>query len=207
MRKEVAAMSHHLIKRLSSGERLVHWVNMLAFLALTFTGLGLYARSFFGLTRLVGGVDMSRTIHHWVGLVFIATTVMILVQWLKDFTAPGEDTLGTTIKSYMDPEFKGPPAGKFNAGQKLFGWCAFLFGVVMGITGLLMWFPFTVGSGLQQWMYFLHNFVFIVFAGIMLIHIYLGTVGVPGTWSAMSRGTVTKGWAKKNHPAWDGEEA
>ncbi|UCF30151.1 MAG: formate dehydrogenase subunit gamma [bacterium] len=200
-------MSHHLIKRLSSGERFFHWLNMLAFIVLALTGLGLYSQKFFGLTGLFGGVDLSRAIHHYVGLVFIATTFIILFQFMRDYTAPGEDTLGTTIKSYLDPDFKGPPAGKFNAGQKLFGWCAFLFGVVMGITGLLMWFPSTVGRGLQQWMYFLHNFSFIVFMGFMMIHVYLGTVGVPGTWSAMSRGTVTKEWAKKNHPAWEGEEA
>ncbi len=200
-------MSHHLIKRLTSGERVFHWVNMISFITLALTGLGLYAKSFFWLTNVFGGVDLSRTIHHYVGLVFIVTTLALFAQWMKDYTAPGEDTLGSTISSYLDPDFKGPPAGKFNAGQKLFGYIAFLFGVVMAGTGVAMWFPFTLGRGLQQWMYFLHNFAFIVFGGILLIHIYLGTIGVPGTWRAMSRGTVTKEWARKNHGAWDGEEA
>jgi len=199
-------MSHHLIKRLTSGERFFHWLNMGTFIVLALTGTGLYARSTYWLTFIFGGVDQTRTIHHYAGLLFIVTTLIIFFQWFKEYTAPGEDTLGTTIKSYMDPDFKGPPSGKFNAGQKLFGYCAFLFGVVMAGTGLAMWFPFSLGRGLMQWMYFLHNFTFIVFSVIMLIHIYLGTVGAPGTWRAMSKGTVTKDWAKKHHAAWDGEE-
>ena len=200
-------MSHHLLKRYSKQERLVHWIHMLGFILLTLTGLGLYAKSFFGLTALFGGVDVSRILHHWAGLLFIITTVLIFVQWIKDITAPGEDTVVTVVRGYFDPGFKVAPSGKLNAGQKMAGWAALVLGLIMGITGLAMWFPFQLGRGLQQWMYFLHNLGFIIFVGFIMLHAYLGTVGVPGTWSAMSRGTVTRTWAKKNHPKWDAEEA
>ncbi len=199
-------MSHHLIKRFSSSERLVHWINMCTFIVLALTGLGLYSKAFFGLTSVFGGVDMSRTIHHFAGLVFIATTLMIFFQWLKDFTAAGEDSLGDVISAYMDQDYKGPPSGKMNAGQKLLGFTVFGFGVIMGLTGIAMWFPDFLGRGMQQWMYFLHNFVFIFFMLLMILHVYLGTAASPGTWRAMSKGTVTKAWAKEHHGAWDGEE-
>jgi formate dehydrogenase subunit gamma len=200
-------MSHHLLKRFTQGERMFHWINKLSFIVLAMTGAGLYAKSFFWLTGIFGGVDSSRMIHHYVGLLFIATTLIIFFQWFKDITAPGDDTLGSVIKGYMDPDFKGPQSGKFNAGQKVAGWIAVVLGLIMAGTGLAMWFPFTLGRGMQQWMYFLHNLGFIIFIGFILLHAYLGTIGVPGTWRAMSRGTVTKAWAKKNHPKWDGEEA
>lgn len=200
-------MSHHLVKRTTQGERMFHWINMLAFIVLVITGLGLYAKSFFGLTGLFGGVDNSRFIHHWAGIVFIVATVIIFLQWFKDISAPGEDSLGAVIKEYMDPSAKAPPAGKFNAGQKLAGWVAIILAVLMALTGLAMWFPFQIGRGLQQWMYFLHNLGFILFMGFIAIHAYLGTIGVPGTWRAMTKGTVTREWAKKNHPKWDAEEA
>jgi len=200
-------MSHHLIKRFTSSERCVHWINMLAFIVLALTGLGLYSHSFFGLTSIFGGVDMSRTIHHFTGLVFIVTTLLIFFQWLKDYSAAADDSLGTVISSYMDHDFKGPASGKLNAGQKLLGYTVFLFGVVMALTGLAMWYPTVLGRGMQQWMYFLHNFVFTLFMLLMVLHVYLGTAGNPGTWRAMSKGTVTKAWAKKHHGAWDGEEA
>ncbi|MDF1535432.1 MAG: formate dehydrogenase subunit gamma [bacterium] len=199
-------MSHHLVKRFSSGERFIHWVHMISFITLALTGLGLYARSFFGLTGLFGGIDSSRVIHHYTGLVFAVTSLAVFFQWFKDFSAPGEDSLADVIKGYLDHSFH-PQSGKINFGQKLLGWFSFLFGVGMIVTGLAMWFPFTLGRGLQQWMYFLHNFVFICFMLLMIVHVYLSTTGNPGTWRAMSRGTVTKGWAKKHHPKWDGEEA
>jgi len=200
-------MSHHLLKRFTPGERLFHWVNMFTFIFLTLTGLGLYAKSFFGLTGLFGGIDISTVIHHWAGVLFIGTTMVIFIQWIKDITAPGDDTVGSVLKGYLDPSFKAPPSGKFNAGQKVAGWVALILGLFMAGTGLAMWFPFQLSQGLQQWMYFLHNLGFIMFMGFIMIHAYLGTVGVPGTWRAMSRGTVTKAWAEKHHAKWDAEEA
>jgi len=199
-------MSHHLIKRFTSGERFFHWLNMVSFIVLALSGLGLYAKSFFGLTSIFGGVALSRSVHHFVGLVFIATTVILFMQWMKDFTAPGEDSLGDVIKAYMDHDFKAPPSGKMNAGQKVLGLTVFAIGIILGVTGLAMWFPGTLGAGAQAWMYFLHNFAFILLMLIMIIHVYLGTAGNPGTWRAMSKGTVTKEWAKKHHPNWEGEE-
>lgn len=199
-------MSHHLVKRISPVERLTHWVHMLSFIVLVLTGLGLYAKSFFGLTGLFGGVDLSRTIHHWTGIVFIVTTLIVFFQWLKDITASGEDSLVDVIKGYLDHSFH-PKSGKLNAGQKLFGWFALLVGAVMGCTGLAMWFPFALGRGLQQWMYFLHNLGFICFILFIVVHFYLGTVGNPGTWRAMTKGTVTRTWAKSHHPNWDADEA
>ena len=199
-------MSRNLVRRHTASERLFHWLNMLAFITLALTGLGLFSQKFFWLTGVFGGVDLSRSIHHYTGIVFILTTFIIFFQWMKDYTAPGQDSLGTVIKESIDPAFHGPPAGKLNAGQKLLGWVVFLLGLFMGVTGLLMWFPFTLGRWLQQWMYFLHNLGFIVFMLAMLVHVYLGTFGLPGTWRSMTTGTVTKAWARRNHGAWEGEE-
>jgi len=200
-------MSHHLVKRHQPVERFVHWIHMINFIFLSLTGLALYAKSFFGLTGLFGGVDASRVIHHWLGVLFTVTTVIIFVQWMKDITAPGDDTVLTVIWEYVNPRNKAAPSGKFNAGQKMAGWAALILGIVMAGTGFAMWFPFKLGRGIQQWMYFLHNLGFIIFMGFIVIHAYLGVWGVPGTWRAMTRGTVTKAWAEKHHPKWDAEEA
>ena len=51
------------------------------------------------------------------------------------------------------------------------------------------------------------SLLLILFMLLMILHVYLGTAASPGTWRAMSKGTVTKEWAKKHHGAWDGEEA
>ena len=57
------------------------------------------------------------------------------------------------IKHYAAHEHdKVPPAGKYNAGQKLFFWLQSLLGVVFVATGLLLWFPESFGSGLVNTM-------------------------------------------------------
>jgi formate dehydrogenase subunit gamma len=43
---------------------------------------------------------------------------------------------------------------------------------------------------------------FIFFGVAIVAHIYLGTAAEPGTFSAMSRGTVSKAWARLHHPKW-----
>jgi len=198
-------MAEILVKRASPIQRLSHWMHMVSFIILALSGLGLYARSFFGLTGLFGGVDMSRTIHHYTGIVFFATTFIIFFQWAHAITARGEDSLVDVVRSYLDHDFHAP-AGKLNFGQKLFAWFAFFGGLVMGLTGFAMWFPFVLGRGLQQWMYFLHNAFFVGLMLFILVHLYLGTFGNPGSWRIMVSGTVTKAWAKAHHPKWDAEE-
>jgi hypothetical protein len=41
-------------------------------------------------------------------------------------------------------------------------------------------------------------------AGIW-VHIYLSTIGQPGTLQAMTRGVVKRAWAWTHHPAWYAE--
>jgi formate dehydrogenase subunit gamma len=43
----------------------------------------------------------------------------------------------------------------------------------------------------MQFAYLIHDVTFILFAMLIVIHIYLGTVAEPGTFGSMTRGTVT----------------
>jgi formate dehydrogenase subunit gamma len=48
----------------------------------------------------------------------------------------------------------------------------------------------------------LHDGGFLAFAAAIVAHIYLGTAALPGTFRSMTRGTVTKAWARLHHPRW-----
>jgi len=37
---------------------------------------------------------------------------------------------------------------------------------------------------------------------LIVFHIYLGTVAEPGTFGSMTRGTVTRAWARLHQPRW-----
>ena len=51
-------------------------------------------------------------------------------------------------------------------------------------------------------MYMLHALGFVVIFPFFFVHLYLGTVGSPGSLPAMLTGWVTRAWLKKQHPKW-----
>jgi len=48
----------------------------------------------------------------------------------------------------------------------------------------------------------IHDFSALIMLAGIFIHIYLSTIGEPGTMHAMTRGTVSEAWAWTHHPAW-----
>src|ERR1041384_1913418 len=69
-------------------------------------------------------------------------------------------------------------------------------------TGLLMGFPEGSGRFLVAISYIFHDVFALIMLGGIFIHIYLSTIGQPGTFHAMTRGVVTRAWAWTHHPAW-----
>ncbi len=51
-------------------------------------------------------------------------------------------------------------------------------------------------------MYFLHALGFVVIFPFFFVHLYLGTIGSPGSLPAMTSGWVTRAWLMKQHPKW-----
>jgi formate dehydrogenase subunit gamma len=78
-----------------------------------------------------------------------------------------------------------------------------LFGALMVVTGFFMWLqPAFLPMEALRWMYPLHVLGFVVIFAFFFIHLYLGTVGSPGSLPAMTGGWVTRAWLKKQHPKW-----
>jgi len=50
--------------------------------------------------------------------------------------------------------------------------------------------------------YVLHDISALIMLGGIFIHIYLSTIGEPGTFQSMTRGAVSEAWAWTFHPAW-----
>ena len=65
-----------------------------------------------------------------------------------------------------------------------------------------MWFPENFSVPVREAAILLHDVTFILFALAIVGHIYLGTAAEPGTFHSMTRGTVTKHWARLHHPRW-----
>ncbi len=200
-------MSTPSLHRFSFFERIVHWVVGVTFVVLLLTGLAFSYPSLFWLTTLVGGGPAARALHPQIGAVFGVGLAFMFALWVRDMFLDGPDQqwLGA-IKHYAAHERdKVPPAGKYNAGQKLFFWLQSLLGVVFVATGLLLWFPESFDAGLLNAMRLLHCVATLGGGLLLIVHVYLGTVAYPGTARGMIDGKVTPAWARLHHPRWSGD--
>jgi len=98
---------------------------------------------------------------------------------------------------------ENPPARKFNAGQKLVFWGVALGGLVLTATGVGLMFPFLwAGYTGMQLAQAVHATVALLLIGLIIGHIYIGTIGMQGAFDAMWSGRVDRKWAKEHHRRW-----
>jgi formate dehydrogenase subunit gamma len=124
--------------------------------------------------------------------------------WAKDMRMKKGDWgwLGPKALDYFRGRGDDPDVGKYNGGQKLFFYMVALLALLLLATGLVLWFPRELGAPIPGLSWVLHDGGFILFAAAIIVHIYLGTAALPGTFRSMTRGTVSKAWARLNHPRW-----
>jgi len=200
------------IQRFTFVERVVHWVVGLSFVFLLLTGLAFSHPRLFWLTSLVGGGPTARWLHPWVGILFALSLVAMFFLWLRDMGIDAEDRKWLrAIRHYaVHDKAKVPPAGKYNAGQKMFFWTMSGLGVAYLVSGVPIWLPGGVlglgpfYGGAVNVMRLVHYLATIGGGLFLIVHVYLGTVAYPGTLGAMLHGRVTRAWAKMHHARWEG---
>jgi formate dehydrogenase subunit gamma len=203
--------SGRTIVRFNAAERFVHWLTAACFVILALSGLNIT----FGKPLLLplmspaaftAWSEWAKYAHNYLSFPFTLGVVLIFLMWL-----------GGNIPSRVDVDWlkRGggmvghdhPPAGRFNAGQKLIYWIVVLGGAAMAISGYVLIFPFYGTSiGTMQDAEIVHAVVAMLFIAAMLGHIYIGTIGMEGAFEAMGRGTVDLNWAREHHSLWLEEE-
>jgi formate dehydrogenase subunit gamma len=199
------------IPRFTGFERFSHWLTAVSFVLLGLTGLNIT----FGkivLLPLIGPENFSdlaqaaKYVHNFVSFSFVVGLALIVAMWIKDNLPRHVDIVwlregGGFIKS------RHPPAGRFNAGEKLVFWFALAGGAAVIASGCLLMFPFYAtdifGMQIAQ---AVHAVMALLFVALILAHIYIGTIGMEGAFEAMGEGTVDRNWAKEHHSLWLEEE-
>jgi formate dehydrogenase subunit gamma len=184
--------------------RLIHWSVALSFFVSLMTGLPIWTPIFGWMAAFFGGLHVCRWLHPWAGTAFVLVSLLQFVHWLGDMRLePGErDWLGPAAWRYLKYQGDDSEVGKYNGGQKLFFFAASLGALGLLLSGLVMWFPEAFAALVREGAILLHDFTFVLFVAAIVWHIYLGTAAEPGTFGSMTRGTVTKAWAKLHHPRW-----
>jgi len=186
--------------------RVVHWSSAMFFVLALLSGFAIYSPWLFHwLTPMFGGGPLTRLLHPWFSLGFVAAFALQILNWSAPMAWTRDDRKWLKqMKAYvtnaepLEPEY----VGFFNAGQKLYFWAIVVSAALFLITGIPMWFPDTFGRLAVNLSYVLHDLAALVMLAGFIVHIYEGTAQQPGTFQAMTRGTVEKRWAWTHHPAW-----
>lgn len=199
------------VQRFTGFERFIHWLTAVSFIWLALTGLNLvFGRwlllPMMGENAFSGLSALAKLSHNFVGFAFMLGLAAMTVQWLRYNLPSRLDIAWIKAGGGM---FGGlhPPARKFNAGQKMIYWLAVFGGGAISLTGIALLMPFTVLdiTGMQV-MQVLHSVISALMIAVVIGHIYLGTIGIRGSFEAMSTGRVDRNWAHEHHGLWLEEE-
>lgn len=203
--------SGRTILRFTAIERVTHWMIAGSFVILAVTGLNIT----FGkdlLLPLIGPETFSRWsimakyAHDYSSFPFVLGVVILFLKWAKDNVFTSVDIEWFKEGGGMIGH-KHPPAEKFNGGQKLLFWLGALGAVGVAASGLFLLFPFYLTNifGMQV-AQMIHALIAIAFIGLILAHIYIGSLGMEGGFEAMATGEVDLNWAKQHHALWVEQE-
>ena len=195
------------VLRYSFRERLVHWLAGFSYVYLLLTGLAFWSPWLFWIAVVLGGPTVSRELHPWIGLIFVFATVLMYGMWGGQMheTEPDKEFWRALGHYVRNEDESVPSAGRFNAGQKLLFWGFFWCGILLLLSGLILWFPHLVPWNLRYLRYFaviVHAICALLTVGLFIIHVYMGTAMERGAFGSVIRGDVSVGWAKRYHRVW-----
>ncbi|MEV0113934.1 cytochrome b/b6 domain-containing protein [Streptomyces sp. NPDC050844] len=157
------------------------------------------------LAELVGRRALVVTLHTWSGLLLPAPFLAGLasrafrgdLRLLNRFGAHDKVWLRSALRRRAAPR----PAGKFNAGQKLYaGWIGGAVLVMLG-TGLLMWFTHLAPLAWRTGSTFVHDWLALAMGVVLAGHVGMA-LGDPEARRGMRTGSVDPEWAQREHPLW-----
>jgi formate dehydrogenase subunit gamma len=197
------AVANNVVLRHSSRVRLAHWFVAIFFMLSLATGFVMFTPYFSGLAGWFGGGPMVRQLHPWFALAFVVGAFYLYIFWRAPMKKePGDEEWKDNFGAYIRYESELQNVGKYNAGQKIYFWSVVWGAIALLASGIVMWIPTSFPFFVRVIAYWLHEITFFAFVIGIIYHIYMSTTAMPGTLRAMTRGTVTKDWAKWHHPRW-----
>ncbi|MGW1957439.1 cytochrome b/b6 domain-containing protein [Streptomyces sp. NPDC001920] len=192
------------VRRFSRAERWVHRTTAALMGVCVVTAACLYVPQ---LAELVGRRELVVRIHEWAGLALPVPVLAGLASRafradlgsLNRFGPYDRHWLRAAVRRDRRPASR--PAGKFNAGQKVYAaWIAGATLVMLG-TGLMMWFTRLTPLVWRTSATFVHDWLALTIGIVLAGHIGMA-LGDPEARRGMRTGSVSKEWAEREHPLW-----
>ncbi|WP_022706254.1 formate dehydrogenase subunit gamma [Paracoccus zeaxanthinifaciens] len=194
------------VSRYRGFTRANHWVTAACLIVLAISGLALFDPALYFLTGLFGGGQTTRWLHPIVGVVLFVSFALMFVQLWRLNLPRREDAkwmahIGDVVKQNED---KLPELGKYNPGQKFVFWGMSGLIILVIVTGVAIWeqfFPGLVSIPVRRIAVLVHALSAVAIILVFIVHVY-AAIWTRGTLRAMTRGTVTGGWAYRHHRKW-----
>ena len=198
------------IERFTPFERAAHWSNAVAFCILAISGIVMAFGKFF-LLPLVGQTlfgyftYLLKNLHNFVGPLFVVSLVIVILTFIRDnLPQRGDVTWIVRLGGMLGK--KEVPSHRFNAGEKGLFWIGnLLLGTIVIASGLVLdkLIPNLVyDRGQMQVAHMVHAVAAALMMAMLLVHIYMGTIGMRGAYRAMRDGYVDDAWAQEHHAYW-----
>ena len=199
--------SGDMVRRFNNFQIICHWFLASAFIFLGLTGLILL----FGRTALIPLLgkepfallaSLSKEGHDLVGLLFLASIVLMLIALIKrNLYEKGDLKWLATAGGVLGKSH--PSIGFFNLGEKCLFWLVILLGLLISASGMVLLFPnFGQGRIIMELSHIIHAIAALSLIVVSFGHMYLGLVGVEGALQGMKNGYVDINWAQAHHDRW-----
>jgi len=191
------------VEKYGAFTRLLHFIHLVSFVTLAVTGLSLAYR-WNGLGEfLFGSMKNVKSVHEFFGWVLVITGGILFLIMLPESIFKSYDFKWfAKLGGYLDPTHKThAPAGRVNAGQKVFYWYGLFALIVMAVTGFGLMYNF-VSKDMRTTFLLIHFVVGVFWIAFVIIHLYLATIANPGTIWAMINGKVSEDYIKVHNPEW-----
>jgi formate dehydrogenase subunit gamma len=198
-----------LIRRFSTVDQVVHWSVAISFCILGLSGLIMLFGKYvvlpvIGYTLFAWLTALGKNLHNFIAPFFIVSVIAMVVLFLKH-NLPKLYDLNFLLNGWnVMARGKHVPSGKFNGGEKAWFWGGVVvLSIIVSWSGLVLLFPnFDQTRAMMQDAWIWHATAAILYIAISLGHIYLGTIGLEGSYQAMRSGYVDETWAKEHHEYW-----
>ena len=180
--------------------RIVHGMAAVSFMLLIPTGLIMMFGTYFG-----GGafVIACKDIHAVVTILFMISVIPMFIMWFKNMLFTGDDIKWLMIVGgYLSKVKKPVPAGKFNAGQKMWFWVCTIGGLAMIYTGATLYVQdldlqvlHTLGLTqieVLRWSIIVHNAVGLAITALFFTHVYMSMFAIKGALQSIINGYKEK---------------
>ncbi|MGI5397479.1 cytochrome b/b6 domain-containing protein [Streptomyces sp. CA-251251] len=192
------------VLRFGHVQRMVHRTTASLMLTCLATAACLYLGP---LAQVVGRRHLVAAVHEWSGICLPLPTLLGLIhpsfradlRRLNRFAVYDRQWLRAVRRRRTSPQDR--PAGKFNAGQKIFaGWIAGAV-VIMMFTGLLMWFAGMLPFISRTSAIFVHDLLAWLITAVIIGHIRKAHQDSEAR-LGMRSGYVSVAWAMRHHSRW-----